>query len=128
MASRDSNEFREKLTKGLVFDFFYFIGDDLLSGSFAKHLQQKNKKKLGNVQLYENRKIIYGIEIPKAKSYLSIFERVGGNKSSLAFKLAKKSFWFGLFGTTLCLGILTPLMNIYYTRAKIQRETAYTMV
>lgn len=124
ISARDSNEFREKLTKGLVFDFFYFVGDDLLSGKFAQTMQRQYKKQLGAIQLFETRKITRNFSIPKAKSYLSIFERVAGNKNHIAFKLAKKTFWAGMVGTTLALGILTPLLNIYYTRAKVRRETA----
>lgn len=118
LASRDKNELRENITKQLAMDFFYFIGDDLISGVMAKHLQKTHAKKLKGIQIWQ--KGPWGI--PLAKPYEQLFKAGNAPAQKLANTLARKIFWTGLGGTALCLGIALTLANNWYTKKRVTEE------
>lgn len=121
MFSRDKHEFRENLTKMAAFDFFYFVGDDLISGLLAKRSEQRYGAALKGVRLVQQRKL-GPIQWPVARSLHHIYEQVGKNTAHFAFQQARNNFWLGLLITALGLGVSTPLLNNWYTRKKVLAE------
>lgn len=121
MFSRDKHEFRENLVRSVVYDMFYFIGDDIFSGLASKYFQKVNRKKLGNFKIMKERKFL-GFKFPSAVSFFQVFQQVGQNPKNLAFKLARKSYWLGFIGTTACLGVSLPLLNMWYTKKRVMQE------
>lgn len=118
LASRDKNELRETIVKQSLMDLFYFIGDDAISGWWAKSLQHKYAKQLKGIQLYK--KGIWGI--PLAKPSAQLYKHSNQPAQKLANQLSRQSFWAGLIGTSICLGIAMTLANNWYTRKKVLRE------
>ena len=118
LAARDKNELRETIIKQSLMDVFYFIGDDAISGWWAKKLQQKYAKQLKGIQLVK--KGLWGLPIAKPSS--QIYKISNNPAQKLANQLSRQAFWAGLGGTTLCLGIAMTLANNWYTRKKIMQE------
>jgi hypothetical protein len=118
LSSRDKHELRENIVKQAVMDFFYFVGDDLISGVVAKRLQKKYSKQLKGIQLW--RKGPWGI--PLAAPYEQLFKTSQNPAQKLANQLSRKIFWSGLAGTALCLGIGLTLANNWYTKKRVLEE------
>ncbi|MDH4379805.1 MAG: hypothetical protein QE263_07870 [Vampirovibrionales bacterium] len=119
MASRNKSELREDLLEFSIFNFFYFIGDDLLSGSWAKRLQRKLGDTLNGVSLTKTVKV-FGKSHTAAVPFNEIYKQlqalhpnadVKAIRSMPAFKAARQVFWFGLGGTSILLGATTLLNN-----------------
>jgi hypothetical protein len=121
--SRDSHEFRESMIRDISFDFFYFMGDDLFSGLFAKTAQKKHEKSLKGELLFKNQKR-FGLTLPIARPYHKVFFELGQDANNPAFKLARGIFWKGFLLTTACLSITTPIINIWLTKKKVTQEQA----
>ena len=60
-----------------------------------------------------------GLIIPTAIPYHQIYK---STKNKLAFELARKSFWIGFIGSTVCLSITLPLVNMWYTKKRVLQE------
>ncbi len=116
LSSRDKHEMREKITKMLVFDALFFLGDDLISGVTAK-LLSKNKK-LETVIVKKGKTL----GLPRLVPLHEVYQKTGFNKKSLAYRLARNSFITGLLGTAAALGIAMPLLNFYFTKKKVLKE------
>jgi len=122
LSARDPHELREKLTKVLAFDMFYFFGDDIITGLAAKRLQHKpeNQRLLKGASILHPEKGWLGL--PKAKRLSEIYDIVKRNPQHPAYKLGTRTFWVGFIGTSLGLGIATNLANNLYTRFKVKKE------
>ena len=120
MASRDRDEFRENLVKLATFDAFFFIGDDLISGVYAHCAQKALQHPLETPILKYTR----WFKLPRLIRLEEVFQKVNGNTKTLAYRLARQSMFAGLIGTTLCLGITTPLLIQLYTKKNVTREQA----
>ncbi|MEB3245173.1 MAG: hypothetical protein VKJ06_04210 [Vampirovibrionales bacterium] len=127
MFSRGPNELREKLIKCLSFDFFYYLGDDLIAGTVAKHLQKA--KQLGQ-QLVTGHKKVLGLAIPHPKPLVKVYEEaltLAKGSAALAsktplYKAGLTSYLAGLFGTSVALGLTVPLFNNWFTHKKVTQE------
>lgn len=122
LSARDPHELREKATKMLAFDIFYFFGDDWFTGAMAKFLQNRPgfKKQLGGIKLIRDQKGILGR--PVAFRLNEMYKKLGGNANHIAYKLSRWSFLFGFAMTTLFLGIGSNLANNLYTQKKVKEE------
>jgi len=119
MASRNKSELREDLLEFGTFNFFYFIGDDLLSGTWAKRLQKKLGAKLNGINLTKTVKVL-GKSHTAAVPFNEIYKQLQALnpqadstviRAMPAFKAARQVFWVGLGGTSILLGITTLLNN-----------------
>ncbi|MBX2860521.1 MAG: hypothetical protein KTR14_04760 [Vampirovibrio sp.] len=115
LSSRDKHEMREKITRMLAFDFFFFFGDDLISGVAAKVLQRKHKLDAAIVRKGK------WTGLPRAIPLHEVYAQVE-DKTSMAYKLARRSFWIGLLGTAAALGVTMPLLNFWFTKKKVMAE------
>ena len=126
MAARDKHERREHIVKSVITDFFFFIGDDYISGGLAKWLQTKYKKQLKNIKLVESKRGLFGniqaIELSKLYNIASTLK--DNQQKKILLKLGRTIFGAGLLGTSLCLGIFMTLANNWYTKQKVLQEQA----
>ena len=117
LSARGKNERREHLTKALTLDFFFVIGDAIVSAAGAALMQKFWKDKLGGVKLLKQ-----GGIFPVVKSLKEMLLEVG--RDHHAFKLLEKNYWLGLFATSFLLALSIPIMNNIYTKKKVLREQA----
>ncbi|MCA9808355.1 MAG: hypothetical protein KC476_10415, partial [Cyanobacteria bacterium HKST-UBA06] len=126
MAARDKNERREHLMKCVATDFFFFVGDDFISGYMGKWLQNRYKKPLGGYQLMHTRRGLFGN--PEAKGFHEIILEANSLANpvqrQLAKRLGKAILFSGIAGTALCLGISMTLLTQWFTKQKVRREEA----
>lgn len=121
LSARDSHEFRERLTKLTALEFFFFIGDDVITGLTAKYLQHKYKAKLKGLPIVE--KGLWGF--PKGVSMVKLANNPTKHAGyPLALQLTRVSFWTGLISSGLFLGIILNLLNNIYTKRKALKEQA----
>jgi hypothetical protein len=125
LSARDKHEKREYMAKYSLVNFFYFIGDDIISGLYAKRLQAHHAKALKGVPLYK--KGLWGlpqaIPLDKLYSTLSLSPLKKPTPAQrLAYNLSKRVFWGGLLGTTLCLGASITLANNFYTLYRLSQN------
>lgn len=123
--SRDKHEFRESLTKALALDFFYFVGDEMIAGGLAYAIQRFSKT--GQDLLKKGIPLYHWqgkgpFKLPIAVSASPMFDKYGAKH--IAYKMARNIFWAGLVGTSALLGVVTPLVNNYYTKKKVLAEQA----
>lgn len=121
LSARDEHELREKATKVLAYDLFYFVGDDILNGMAGKYFQNRHAKQLGGISLMKTH-ALGALKIPTGRRLNTIYELVNGNTRHPAYQYSLKSFLFSFIGTTVCLGIATNLVNNWYTRKKVRQE------
>lgn len=121
LSSRDKDEAREHITKCAVSDFFYFIGDEVLSGAGALYLQNKLKNTL-ETPIADRVQTGFLKRLTRALPLHEVYNAVGGNTQSLAYKKARMNSWMGLIGTTACMLVVVPLLNNWYTRRKVTGE------
>jgi hypothetical protein len=124
LAARDKHERREHLVKSVVGDFFFFIGDDFISGSVAKALQKKHRKALRGIRLLEPERGLFGNLQAKdlGKIYDTASTLKNAQQKQLLIRCGRQVFATGLLGTALCMGIAMTLVNNWYTRKKISSE------
>jgi hypothetical protein len=131
LSSRDPHELREKIVKCLAFDFFYYLGDDLLAGQAAKWLQKtiKTPDVLSKVQRgFLGLKFRH--QIPLEEVYNHSLQQLGGQAQAVVkspfFKAAQTAWLIGLAGTTVGGGLAVPLLNNWFTYNSIKRQQATT--
>jgi hypothetical protein len=123
LSARDSHELREKISKALSFDFFYFIGDDLMNGLAAKFFSKGHAGKPNPAgQLWEQHKA-GPFKWITGRRLSHVYDAVK-DPNHWAYKASRNSFVAGLLGTTMGLGIMTTLVNNWYTRKKVLKEQA----
>lgn len=121
-AARDGDERREHLVKSATYSFFFSAGDDLVTGQYARLLQKANKKKLEGLKLV-HKKGPFGF--PSALHFHEVYTLTPKTAAQkLANHLAQKTFWFGLLTTAMILGVVTTLLNNWYTMQKVLQEQA----
>ena len=132
LAARDGHELRELLVRAFVFDFFYFIGDDIFAGVASKLFQKKYAKQLKNVKLNGKplafTKKVLGI--PLGVSFGDIHHLLTDGQlrhlpkqtKFLIQKLGRYPFWSGILSTSLFFGVATTLLNNWYTRKRVEAE------
>lgn len=136
ITARDSHERREHLIKTITANFFFLLGDDMISGIVAKALQQKNSKllkmtKAGKtvpINLVEKQVLGW----PVAMTYHSLLQNITVGPFRLAspkvkqalMQIGRLQFWAGLLGTSMGLGVFMTLFNNYLTQKKVQKELA----
>lgn len=134
LAARDKHELRELLVRAFVFDFFYFIGDDIFAGLASKVFQKKYAHLLKNIKpngkpLQFTRKL-WGI--PLGVSFGDIHHMItdgnlmtlSRNQKHLIQKLGRYQFWTGILSTSLFFGVATTLLNNWYTKKRVEAEKA----
>lgn len=135
LAARDGHELRELLVRAFVFDFFYFIGDDIFSGLAAKVFQKRYKDQLKGITLNGKpiqftKKSLLGI--PVGVSFGEIHYHLNDgqlrhlpqNTKQLIQRLSRYQFWTGILTTALFFGVATTLLNNWYTRQRVEAEKA----
>lgn len=125
LSARDNHERREVITKNLVFDFFFLIGDELISAKVAQWLLNRPgiKRHLGRYRLLKPGRTVLGL--PHLKRYSTVLDDVARRVAPpLALKLSRIIFWSGVLGTALGMGITTTLVNNWYTQRKVLEEQA----
>lgn len=121
LSSRDENELRESAVRIGIFDFFFFVGDSIISSvgawTFSKippirrHLKEP---------LYRLEKLSKHVAVPIPTHLHTLAKKYG--TGSAAYRWAVANFWLGILGTSACVGIFTPMANNWFTRQKVQRE------
>ena len=123
MASRDNHEFRENLSKCLAFDFFYYLGDEMLTGQVAKLLQKRMKL---SPAISEVKQGFLGLRFPHNKRLSEVFNQLKTTTPNVTnhptYKAANWSFWSGLLGSGFGLGLTMPLLNNYFTQKAVNKE------
>jgi len=99
-------------------DFFYFLGDEMISGLGALWLTRRFLGRGLKTPLVSPQKGIWGT--PAAVPLNEIWKAHG--EKSLAYRLARNNYWTGLIGTALLMGISTPLLNNWFTRKAVLKE------
>lgn len=121
LAARDRHEFRERLNKALAIEFFFFVGDDLITGLTSSFLQHRNQRGLKGFKITKGR----FLGVPKAVAFHHLATHpVSHPGYRLGLALARQSFWVGLVTTALSLGVSLNVLNNIYTKKKVLKEQA----
>ncbi|MCA9840960.1 MAG: hypothetical protein KC475_02485 [Cyanobacteria bacterium HKST-UBA03] len=135
LAARDKHELRELLVRAVVFDFFYFIGDDIFSGLASKvfvnrHKHELDKLRVAGKPLQFTRKGPFGL--PLGRPFGEILEelKLGHGRNlpesakTLIQRVSRYQFWTGIITTAIFFGIATTMLNNWYTRKRVEAEKA----
>ncbi len=114
LSARDNHERRESIIKIGTMVATYTAGDDLFGGLFAKLRQKKQWK----VPIVERG----WLGLPALKKLNRVYNAVQGNTKHVAYKGAKQASWFGLLSATALTGLVSPLLNNWYTHKKASAE------
>jgi hypothetical protein len=124
LSCRDEHEFREKLSRCLAFDFFFYLGDDLIAGKVARLLEKLWRLKQPVSQIKRG---FLGFKFRHANTLESVYTQkvaqLGANYAKdPAYKAAWWSWLSGLSGTSLGLGLTIPVLNNIYTYKAVQQD------
>lgn len=127
MACRDRHEFREKLSRCLAFDFFYYLGDDIIAGQVAKALEKSwplirpiSKMKRGFLGLP------FRHAEPLEKVFLQQVQDAGAAyRHDPRYKAAWYAWLSGLLGSAFGLGLAIPILNNAYTYQAVQHSQGF---
>jgi len=133
LSARSPNEKREHVSKAILLDVLFYVGDSVFSGLNGWWLQHRSKHKaaIQGVDLYQRGWL--GIPIERSLEAIredAAYQRLVTKSPHVAAtveQLARRNFRVGLVSTSLLLGVGTTVLNNVYTHAKLlaqQRELA----
>ncbi len=114
LSARDNHERRESIIKTSVMAVTYTVGDDLFGGVLGRLFQ----KKRWGLPIVEKG----WLGLPALKKLNRVYNAVNGDTQHGAYRAAKQASWLGLLGATALTGLISPLMNNWYTRKKATAE------
>jgi hypothetical protein len=126
LSARSPNEKREHLTKAVMLDVLFYVGDSVFSGLNGWWLQHRSKHKeavKGVALLYKRGWL--GIPIERSLEAIredAAYQRLASHNPELAATvetLARRNFRVGLVATSLLLGVGTTVLNNIYTHSKL---------
>ncbi len=125
LSARSPNEKREHLTKAVMLDVLFYLGDSVFSGLNGWWLQHRSKHKeaVKGVALYQRGWL--GIPIERSLEAIredAAYQRLATHNPELRAtveQLARRNFRVGLVTTSLLLGVGTTVLNNVYTHAKL---------
>jgi hypothetical protein len=129
LSTRTLDEFREKFVRCAAFDFFYYLGDDLIAGKVGQFLERRHPELKG--QLTEIKRGFLGMKFTHAKPLEAVYETARQHTGSLAqavetplYKNALVAWAWGFAGTALGMGLAIPIINNIYTHHSVTKKQA----
>lgn len=129
LGARSPNERREAITKAIMLDLLFYVGDTVFAGMAGKYFQNKYKEQLQGIRLYKKgwlgtplERPLHQINADPKLKRLSKAARLVTEKT--LDKLARWNFRIGIVTTSLLLGVGTILANNAFTRKRLRAQQA----
>ena len=125
---RSASEFREKLARCIGFDFFYYIGDEMIKGQVAKSLEWWKKKqgKQLETNITHDAKV-FGKPMKHARSMSDVYHDLlaKGFKDptkTKAYQHARTSCYTGIVGSGVAMGAVLPILTNLFTYKTVTED------
>jgi hypothetical protein len=129
LSARDPQEFGRKIAESLAFLFFYYVGDQVISGQMALALQRHRQLPKPIVQK--------GWLGPELKPLTALFDELKTPKAGQtpqqalqealhhpSYKTARLAFWTGILSSGVMLGCVMPLIANAFVRQSVKEDEA----
>ena len=125
---RALSEFREKLARCAGFDFFYYIGDEMIKGQVAKLLEWWEKKQ-GNVletSITHDAKVL-GKTMKHARSMSDVYHELLAKghtdpTKTKAYQHARTSCFTGIVSSGVAMGAVLPILTNLFTYKAVTED------
>jgi hypothetical protein len=125
---RALSEFREKLARCAGFDFFYYIGDEMIKGQVAKLLEWWEKKQ-GNVletSITHDAKVL-GKSMKHARTMSDVYHDLLAKgfqdpTHTKAYQHARTSCFTGIVGSGVAMGAVLPILTNLFTYKTVTED------